>query len=146
MQFQRRAQAIKKYRARNIELLLRHNHAPENAGDIAEKHQQRQSHHQRNQTRHHQHGKWRQSQCGDCVDFLGDFHRAELRSDCRAGAARHQNRNNHRREFATNRRCDTIDDKNIGAIFLRLHAHQIRKHHAQQKNQCQRNRNRIDKN
>ena len=53
--------------------------------------------------------------------FLGDLHRAELRGEGRAGAARHDDAGHHRAHLADHGDADQVRHVDLGAELLELH-------------------------
>ncbi|MBU1394952.1 MAG: EAL domain-containing protein [Gammaproteobacteria bacterium] len=113
-------------------------------GDVADEDQQRHGQQQGQDARDHQHRQRRQAECGDRIDFLGHLHGAELRGNGGTGAPGHQDGDDDRRNLAQDRQQQTVDDKDAGAVLLRLRTEQVSEHHAKQEQHADHDGNRAD--
>ena len=98
-----------------------HHHAAEDADDVGEEDHQRQGDHQRDDARQHQEPLRLEAHDAHGVDLLGDLHHPQLGGVGGAGAARHHDGGDERRQFPRHRDTDHVHDEDVGAELLQLH-------------------------
>ena len=111
---------------------LRGERAARQRDDVGPHHEERHRHAERDHARQDQPQAVRDAHHAHRVEFLGHAHHADLRGDRRARAARHQNRRQHRPQFANHRQPENIDDVLVRAKQPQLLRRQIAQHDADQ--------------
>ena len=110
-----------------------HHHAADDTDDVGKENHQRQGDHHGNHPWQHQEPVRLEAHDAHGVDFLGDFHHADLRRVGRARAARHHDGRNQGRQLAGHGNGDHVHHEDVRPELLQLHRALVGYDHADEK-------------